>query len=82
MRITYKESIWIELTFEDNVNIDELISMIKTEGIYSVIDKDLGFLESQPLFNTELPLSPEENNGESTIEIYDSSDKLIWENGK
>lgn len=85
MRITYKTTIWHELRFEDNLSkeaIAALVDLIKKEGIYSAIDEDLGFEESQPLFDTEIVLLPEDNDGESTIEVYDDDNKLIWENNE
>lgn len=82
MRITYKSTIWQDLYFADTANIDEIINLIKEEDVHSVINGEFGFIESMPLHETEMLLSPEENNGESTVEIYDNSNKLIWENGK
>ena len=85
MRITYKTTIWHELRFEDNLSkeaIAALVDLIKKEGIYSAIDEELGFEESQPLFDTEIVLLPEDNDGESTIEVYDDDNKLIWENNE
>lgn len=50
-------------------------------------DEDLGFTEQETLFEVTEEMTVEENNGFSTIEVYENSSPvngygLIWSNGK
>ena len=48
------------------------------ESEYDEIELDY----SEPLFETWSPISLEDNEGHSTIEIIDINGNIIWENGK
>ena len=48
------------------------------ESIYDKIELDY----SEPLFETWSPISLENNEGHSTIEVIDINGNIIWENGK
>lgn len=41
-----------------------------------------GDIESQTLFDTELPVSLKDNNGFSTIEVLTDEEEKFWQNGK
>ena len=43
-------------------------------------DSRIKFDECFPIIETDEDLSPEDNNGESTIEIMDNNPKVIWDN--
>lgn len=81
MYIDYKVTMWRRAFFDNADHIEEIIKELTENKTYYVFDEKLGFTESQVLYETEEEMSPEENNGESTIEIYTSgNDKLIWSN--
>ena len=48
------------------------------ESEYNEVELDY----SEPLFETWSPISLEDNEGYSTIEIINENGNLIWENGK
>ena len=48
------------------------------ESEYNEVELDY----SEPLFETWSPISLEDNEGYSTIEVIDINGNLIWENGK
>ena len=48
------------------------------ESEYDEVELDY----SEPLFETWSPISLEDNEGYSTIEIINENGNLIWENGK
>lgn len=78
--IDYKCTIWVKLSFDDNTDLENIQKKLE-EGYLpqELCDEDLGFIESEFLFDTEEFISFDENNKQSTIEIYEDR-KIIWEN--
>lgn len=85
MYVDMKQTIWERIYFDDDVvNKDEIIEMLNSPMNFpsDIINEDFGFYDSEMLYDTIEYVTIEENNGGSTIEIYDSNDDLIWSNGK
>lgn len=85
MYVDYKITTWRRVHFEDNVNSEKIIEIIKEKGIDDIFDEDLGFTEQENLFEVEAEMTLEENNGFPTIEVYAQGelvDELIWSNEK
>lgn len=83
-KICYKVSIWREWDLGENINIDilkEKLSKITDIQDLELIDcvEEMG--EDTIDYNTEERLIPEENDGQSTIELYEDN-KIIWDNMK
>ncbi|MGC4234569.1 MAG: hypothetical protein QM594_16425 [Niabella sp.] len=78
--IDIKVTIWNRLSFSDDTNMKEIAKLVEQLGLDEVIDEARGFIENEPLYETEKELSPEDNNQRSTIEIYEQ-EELIWTNG-
>lgn len=76
--IDYKVEIWCRAFFTDIADMQK-VSEIAKENLESIFDEDLGFIEVDYIFETENYLSPEENDNQSTIEVYEE-DKEIWNN--
>lgn len=76
--IDYKVEIWCRAFFTDIADMQK-VSEIAKENLESIFDEDLGFIEVDYIFETENYLSPEENDNQSTIEVYEE-DKEIWSN--
>ncbi len=77
--IDVKVTIWNRIHFQEDADIQKAIAVIENEGIESVYDEALGFQEYSPMYETEENISPQDNEGNSTIEVYED-DKLLWEN--
>lgn len=77
--IDYKVEIWCRAFFTDIADMQK-VSEIAKENLESIFDEDLGFIEVDYIFETENYLSPEENDNQSTIDVYEE-DKEIWNNG-
>ena len=83
-RILYKCTLWCELPLPDNQDMNEVIQAADhykdekncAELIFNSINQEMRWLY---LMDSEEPMSVEENNGLSTVQIYDK-DKLIFEN--
>lgn len=76
--IDYKVEIWCRAFFTDIADMQK-VSEIAKENLESIFDEDLGFIEVDYIFETENYLSPEENDNQSTIDVYEE-DKEIWNN--
>lgn len=77
--VDYKVEIWRRAFFTEDADMQK-VSEIAKENLESIFDEDLGFIEVDYIFETENYLSPEENDNQSTIDVYEE-DKEIWNNG-
>ena len=76
--VDYKIEVWRRAFFTEDANMKK-ISEIAKENLESIFDENLGFIEDDYIFETEYFVSPEENDNQSTIEVYEE-DKEIWNN--
>ena len=78
--IDYKITIWKRLHFSDDANMNNIVDTLKeTNDLDNVIDDDLGFKESEILYDTENEIAVKDNDYNTTVEVY-SNHSLIWEN--
>lgn len=84
MYIDYKVTVWKRVHFNKNTNPKKVIQVLEEDGLGDLFDEELGFVEQEILYDTQEEITPEENGGCSTIEVYAQKliDKLIWSNGK
>lgn len=82
--IDTKVTIWGRIRLKDDADMNKLIEMLKkNNSINSICDESLGFSEYEILYDTEEEITPEENNGDPTIEVFDdaiSSVEPLWTN--
>ena len=76
--VDYKVEIWRRAFFSRNADMKKVAEIAK-ENLESIFDEDLGFIEDGYMFETEYFVPPEENDNQSTIEVYEE-DKEIWNN--
>ena len=76
--VDYKVEIWRRAVFSENADMKK-VSEVAKENLEDIFDEDLGFIEDDYIFETEYYVSPEENDNQSTIEVYEE-DKEIWNN--
>ena len=76
--VDYKVEIWRRAFFSGNADMKK-VSEVAKENLADIFDEDLGFIEDDFISETEYYVSPEENNNQSTIEVYEE-DKEIWNN--
>jgi len=81
IRISYKTTIWQDMYFETD-DAEKVIKELKENGICQLPIDDEDFIENQIDFETEERLDPEDNYNQSTVEVYNTDDKLVYENGK
>ena len=79
--VDVKVTVWNRLVFSDNINMIDLVKLIEQQGLEKAIDNDKGFLESETIYETEEFILPDNNEGQSTIEIFENGE-LIWQNDK
>ena len=77
--IDYKTTIWQRAKFEDEESLNLALKALKEDGLDSIFDEKIGFIENEILYDTDSFLSLEES-GNSTIEVY-ANNILIYENG-
>lgn len=78
--IDYKTTIWQRAMFKDEESLNLALKAYKENGIDSIFDEEIGFIENEILHDTDEHIPPEENEGFSTVEAF-ANDKLIYENG-
>ena len=76
--VDYKVEIWRRAVFSENADMKK-VSEVAKENLEDIFDEDLGFIEDDYISETEYCISPEENDNQSTIEVYEE-DKEIWNN--
>lgn len=85
--LDYKATVWFRIPIQDKQTLEKVKEKIQQGMLPSELYNDsdikheLGQCES--LLETEEFISPNENDGQSTIEIYSEGDKnlqLIWDN--
>ena len=80
IEINEKVTLWRKYKFSDDADLGEILEIVQREkSINSVIDADLGFLETEEQYDTLSVVDPSNNGGESTVEIV-SGDHIIWKN--
>ena len=89
MEIHYKVTTWCKLKFDGDVKKEDIIKKLE-EGYlplelgYADVVPNLEHCEWEAINDTEEYLSPEENDGEATIELMEETEKgglkAIWDN--
>lgn len=73
VKVRYLTKIWQEATFKEDANVDDLIKTIEEQGVESIFDEELEFIENEiDLFN--------EDYSATIVEIYDNEDRLVYSN--
>lgn len=88
--VDFKCTIWQRMHFKDNADMQKVIEILKKENYPGHLDlEELGFQENEILFDTEEFLLPEENDNQSTVEVYSQNKEetlnyqdMIWDNSK
>lgn len=79
MRILVKSTIWEEF-FTDSSLEEVKEFLLKNHPFELVAEKE--FYNNELLLETQEFISPEKNEGFSTIEIYNEENNLVYKNGK
>ena len=77
--ITYKTTIWQRAKFKDEDSLKKAIDVLTTEGIDSIFDLEIGFIENEIIYDTSEYMEPYDNFDQSTIEAHIGS-SIIWSN--
>lgn len=82
MYVDEKVTIWNRIHIDDrDISKEEVIKIISKDGTNGLWEVDLD-PQIESVSETETVLYPEDNNGFSTLELYNDEDEIIWENGK
>ena len=86
--LDYKATIWFRIPIQSEEVLQKVKQKIE-EGLlpselYNELDTEHELGQCELLYDTEEFISPNENDGQSTIELYSGSDngnqKCIWDN--
>lgn len=78
--IDYKETIWNRIYLADDADMDKIIADIQEKGIEDFAKEYNEFdLEQGPIYETAEYVSPDDNHGQATVEIY-RNEKQVWDN--
>ena len=78
--VDYKVEIWRRAKFDDSANMNKIKKIIKeTNSIEDIFDTELGFVEDNFIYDTEVLLAPQDNKACSTIEVY-KNNQTIYKN--
>lgn len=86
--LDYKHTSWSRLYFKENTDMSKIIDKLEQGYLPSELcdDPDLGFDEFEQIDDTEEYITPEENDNQPTIEIYQNGkepgnfQECIWDN--
>lgn len=79
--VDVKVTVWNRLFFTDKTDMKKIAGIIDQDGLSEIISDECGFIRNETLYETDEYLTPEQNEEQSTIEVY-ADDKKIWNNGK
>lgn len=88
MYLDYKATIWFRIPIESEDDLEKIKKKMESGELPSELynDPDLKIGQCEPLYDTEEFISPNENDGQSTIEIFNdpvntfSPTNLVWDN--
>ena len=86
MEIHYKSTVWNKITIPDEIDKEDIIKQLNEGILPTELDLDNNFdSEYEVIYETEEFITPEENDGQSTIELMDYVDgknylSSIWDN--
>ena len=80
--IDYKVETWMRAEFNEEVDLQEVIQKIENGLIPPDFGNEYDIFYNQ-LTETEEFITPEENDNQSTIEVYEGMEfqECVWENG-
>lgn len=85
--LDYKATVWFRIPIRDKETLNKVKQKIEKgmlpSELYNDLDTERELGQCEILYDTEEFISPSENDGQSTIEIYSDGDKntqMIWDN--
>ena len=86
--VDYKATIWGRLHFSDETDMNKVIAKLEQGLTPNELcdDPELEFEEFEMLFDSEEYITPSENQGQCTVEVYDDISnpnpwqERIWDN--
>ena len=85
--LDYKATIWFRIPIQNKETLEKVKEKIQQgmlpSELYNDLDTEHELGTCELLYDTEEFISPNENDGQSTIEIYENGDKdvqIIWDN--
>jgi hypothetical protein len=80
MHVDVKVEVWQRIFLPDDTSPEEIIELLEVHSpseLWDIGEYDPSF---ETLIETEEYMTPEENGGQSTIEVYNNEGQLVWDN--
>ena len=71
VKVRYLTKIWQEAIFKEDTDVDNLIKTIEEQGIESIFDEEIGFIENEVDFINE-------DYESEVVAVYDNENKLVY----
>lgn len=81
MYLDVKVTTWQRVQIDSDATEQKVIDIIKEGTHFDLWDNELA-TDYENLVSTEQEVKVEENDGFSTMELYNEEGEMIWENGK
>lgn len=82
MHLDQKVTIWQRVHFKSETDMKKAVEMLENDTEATIVDICDAFnLSSENLFETEIMLYPNDNEGYSTLEIHNDKEEIVYENG-
>ena len=81
MHVDVKVTTWQRVEISNDATEKEVIDTIKNSSHFNLWDNEIA-TGYEALVDTEEEMTPEENGGAATIEVYNDEKACIWSNGE
>jgi len=81
--VDIKSTVWQRHHFKDDADMNKIVELIKQDP-EMIFDEEIGFLETETLYETQTEMDLSMNDEFSTIEVYCEQCEFspIYQNGK
>lgn len=79
--LDYKVECWVRVEIDQDADLNKIIENLEKFSPYDAVERESASTNIEYLMESEEYITPEDNDGQNTIEIYNNDGQLIYENG-
>lgn len=79
--LDYKVEVWVRVEIDQDADVSKIIDDLQRFLPYDAVERNEALSNIEYLMESEQYITPEENDGQNTIEIYNNDGQLIYKNG-
>ena len=80
--LDYKVEVWVRVEIDQDADVNKIIEDLQRFLPYDAVERNKAVANIEYLMECESYITPEENDGQNTVEIYNNDGQLIYENGR